>query len=143
MKFSHSVILAALLGSLTFTEVQSIQMKQSEAQRLMESIDVDMEALHKKHKKHHKKAKKHHKKAHAKVQTTASDDAEGDAANSEDAGAKAAAAKAATDSANAASKAAGGGADSDVAAEPKKSAKVEKTKVDAKVDEVVNANKQV
>ena len=73
MKFSHSIVIAALLGSLTFTEVNAVAIKQSEAQRLMESIDVDMENMQSK-KKHHK-AKKHHKKAtHAKVQTA--DDAE-------------------------------------------------------------------
>ena len=65
----YSIVLAALVGTLSYTEVQAIAIKQSEAQRLMESIDVDMEAMHKKHKKHHKKAKKHHKKSRAAVQT--------------------------------------------------------------------------
>ena len=73
MKFSHSIVLAALLGSLSYSEVNAVAIKQSEAQRLMESIDVDMENLQQKHKKHHKKAKKHHKKAHAKVQTADDD----------------------------------------------------------------------
>ena len=70
MKFSHSIVIAALLGSLTFTEVNAVALKQSESQKLMESIDVEMENLQQKHKKHHKK---HHKKAHAKVQTADDD----------------------------------------------------------------------
>mgnify|MGYP000338798544 CR=1 FL=1 len=45
MKFSHSIVIAALLGSLSFTEVNAVAIKQSEASRLMESIDVDMENL--------------------------------------------------------------------------------------------------
>lgn len=73
MKFSHSIAIAALLGSLTYTEVNAVALRQSEAQSLMESIDVDMENLQQKKKKHHKKAKKHHKKAHAKVQTADDD----------------------------------------------------------------------
>jgi len=72
MKFSHSIAIAALLGSLTYTEVNAVALRQHEGQSLMESIDVDMENLHQK-KKHHKKAKKHHKKSHVKVQTADDD----------------------------------------------------------------------
>ena len=72
MKFSHSIAIAALLGSLTYTEVNAVALRQHEGQSLMESIDVDMENLQQK-KKHHKKAKKHHKKSHVKVQTADDD----------------------------------------------------------------------
>ena len=73
MKFSHSIVLAALLGSLSYSQVNAVAIKQTEAQQLMASIDLDMENLQKKHKKHHKK---HHKKAHV-TQVQTHDDQEG------------------------------------------------------------------
>ena len=42
MKFSSTVIVAALFGALSVTEVEAIAIRQSEAQRLMESIDLDV-----------------------------------------------------------------------------------------------------
>merc|ERR1719446_965346 len=105
MKFSSTVIVAALFGALSVTEVEAIAIRQSEAQRLMESIDLDMESLHKKHKKHHKKAKKHHKKSHAQVQTK-EDPESAVPAPAEEKEAAAAAGKAATESANKAAAAA-------------------------------------
>merc|ERR1719446_148802 len=98
MKFSSTVIVAALFGALSVTEVEAIAIRQSEAQRLMESIDIDMESLHKKH-------KKHHKKSHAQVQTK-EDPESAVPAPAEEKEAAAAAGKAATESANKAAAAA-------------------------------------
>ena len=62
MKFSQTFVLAALLGSLSYQQVNAVTLKQSEAQHLA----IDMDSVQMKHKKHHKK---HHKKAKAQVQT--------------------------------------------------------------------------
>ena len=42
MKFSHSIVLAALLGSLSYDQVNAVAIKQTEAQQLMASIDLDL-----------------------------------------------------------------------------------------------------
>ena len=95
MKFSQSIVLAALLGSLTYSEVNAVAIKQSEAQQLMASIDLEMETIQKKHKKHHKK---HHKKSKVNVQTH--DDAEGPEPSKEEKAAAAEGAKKAMADAN-------------------------------------------
>jgi len=60
MKFSHSFVLAALLGSLTYTQVNAVTLKQNEVQQ----VGLDLDTVQMKHKKH---KKKHHKKAKAQV----------------------------------------------------------------------------
>ena len=65
MKFSQSVVIAALLGSLSQSEVNAVAIQQAEAQ--MQGVNADVTAL--KSKKKHHKAKKHHKKSHSQVQT--------------------------------------------------------------------------
>merc|ERR1712153_93566 len=59
MKFSHSIVLAALLGSLSYSEVNAVAIKQT--------ASLELDSIQMKHKKHHK----HHKKAKAEVQSAA------------------------------------------------------------------------
>jgi len=49
MKFSHSIVLAALLGSLSYSEVNAVALKQT--------ASLELDSIQMKHKKHHK----HHK----------------------------------------------------------------------------------
>jgi len=49
MKFSHSIVLAALLGSLSYSEVNAVAIKQT--------ASLELDSIQMKHKKHHK----HHK----------------------------------------------------------------------------------
>jgi len=49
MKFSHSIVLAALLGSLSYSEVNAVALTQT--------ASLELDSIQMKHKKHHK----HHK----------------------------------------------------------------------------------
>jgi len=65
MKFSHTLVIGALLGYISINDVQAVAIRNAEAEELMQSIDVDEEeAVERKHKKHHKRGRKHHRHHH-------------------------------------------------------------------------------